>query len=631
MITMTFTLSTMTKIRPHIGPVLILLAATMAVYLRILGHDFQLNWDDNSYVVDNAAVHGFSWAHVRTVFSTYYVGNYAPVQMISYMLDYVMWGLWAGGFLLTNIVIHSVNGILVYRLFVELLGERFVATVGAAMFLLHPVQVETVAWVSQRKNLLAMMFFLLSWLWYIYYREVKGRKQQVAYTVSLAAFALALLSKSIVVIFPLVLVIYDFCYLPSTCRKRLLDKVPYALAAGIAAYLALQSQSLYEGGGRELDYHGGTLLATFYTMLPVFCKYVSMLVWPVHLSAGYAPQIHTFPDLSVCLSGLFLCVLLFIGIKLFIANRKLGFWVIFIVLGLLPVSQIVPLSTLINDRYLYFPIIGVAALFAVGTAKLRDMAVMRFRLLCYSMLALCYVVLSTISFRQVGVWRNAVSLWSNAVVINPESPHIWERLGEAYHSATPIMAERALNAYNRALELTPSSDVSLKEMTLYNVGLLCNKSGEFETGHNALIRLLESNPDHVMGWVALGDNLKSTDNFIEAEASYLRAYDLQPEAVRVLLSLGGLYVKKGAFDKGREYYRQAESAVRNDAEVAYHLACLEAQAGNGREALVWLEKALQRGWKEFEVLMTDNDLFQLRKSPEFDMLVRRYIPARNGN
>jgi tetratricopeptide (TPR) repeat protein len=612
-------------IQPHVWTLLPLFSMTIAVYAGIFGHEFQVNWDDTFYVIDNNAVHGFSWDNFLTVFSTCYVGNYAPVQMLSYMLDYEIWGFWAGGYLLTNVVIHCLNGLLIYRLLLKLHKVRFIATIATALFLLHPVQVESVAWVSQRKNLLAMLFFLLAWEFYIRFKENINNRRVTTYILSLTMFGLALMSKSVVVIFPIVLILYDICFSTVHCRIRVLDKIPFVLAAVAVTFFSLKSQSIYEGGGRLLEYHGGSGLTTLYSMLPIFCDYVVMLVWPMKLSAEYSPTIHSSLNPTVFIAAFLAGLMLYLGTRLFCKNRRAGFWVIFFILGLLPVAQIIPLNTLMNDRYLYFPIIGAAALFALGVAKVRDNLSARSTLSLYAFLALFFVFFSAISFRQVAVWKNAVSLWSNAVAKNPGSTMAWQRLGEAFHFSRPAQTEQALRAYGRAIELNRANDDAL-----YNMGSLYTASGRYELGHAALIRLLEHDPEHVMGWGALGENLRKSGALAEAEMAYLQAYKLQPEAPEILLPLGELSAMRGAFDKGREYYQQAERIGQNNPSIAYHLACLESLAGNNTAALNWLEKALQRGWKEYDELLADKNLAQLRKLKEFEMLMMQYFPVWKG-
>ena len=151
-------------------PLLVLLLAGLAIYGRMLGHDFLPTWDDAGYVLDNPDIRGFTIANLRAVFSRFYMGNYAPVQMLSYMLDYSIWGLRPWGYLLTNLLLHLANGLLFYHLVQRLEGDDSWAWLAALIFLVHPVQVESVAWVSQRKNLLAMLFSLLSFHGYLRFR-----------------------------------------------------------------------------------------------------------------------------------------------------------------------------------------------------------------------------------------------------------------------------------------------------------------------------------------------------------------------------------------------------------------------------------------------------------------------------
>src|SRR6266568_9353271 len=162
------------RLKPHLSPLLLLMIVTIAVYGGTVGHDFLINWDDDRYVTGNEAVRGLTLAHLQEAFSTFYVGNYAPVQIVSYMLDHALWGMRASGFLATNVLIHGVNTLLFYGLIFRLQRDRLWACLAAFIFLVHPVQVESVAWISQRKNLLAMLFFLGAFHLYVLAKE-RGR------------------------------------------------------------------------------------------------------------------------------------------------------------------------------------------------------------------------------------------------------------------------------------------------------------------------------------------------------------------------------------------------------------------------------------------------------------------------
>jgi Tfp pilus assembly protein PilF len=613
--------SRLEKTKSHLWPVMMLLAVTLAVYGQIIGHEFLTVWDDNYYVTTNEAVQGISWQHLRAAFTDYYLGNYAPVQILSYMLDYELWGLNAGGFLFTNILIHLLNGLLVYRLFVRWYGDRIFCLFAASLYLLHPVQVESVAWISQRKNLLAMLFFLLAWEGYCCYREAGPGKGRLAYLASVAAFVLSLLAKSMTVVFPLVLVLYDLCFPEGGLRLRLRDKIPYVLAAAVVAAIAIYSERPEIGGGGRTGFHGGSPWATFLTMLPVFCHYLGMLFWPVGLSAEYAPTIHRAIDLPVAAAALLLAALAFAGVRLFRIDRRLGFWVIFFWVGLLPVSQIVPMLSMINDRYLYLPLVGVSALAGSLVMALRKRIGSR-RSMLHLLLVALLLVLSAISFVRAKVWRNSITLWDDAVSKVPASDRSWGLLADAYRQSGNIEAVR--RTYERALAYNPDNPHALN-----GLGEICTRSGQLDQGYAYLDRLVKTHPRHAAGWVSLGNNFLRRHDYAQAEKAYLQALAIQPDSPLVGILLGDLAVIQGRLDKARVQYGKVEEKGANNPDVAYRLARVEALAGSKDEALAWLEKALQRGYEDSSGIHDDEGLATIWDEPRFYYLMDRYFPEGN--
>jgi 4-amino-4-deoxy-L-arabinose transferase-like glycosyltransferase len=305
-----------------------------------------------------------TWQNIKAAFCHFYFYNYAPIHLISYMFDHALWGMRPAGFIFTNIFIHAANGILFYFLLVKLSWRRLIAFIAALIFLIHPIQVESVAWISERKNVLSLFFFLVAFYCYHVYREREGRSHWEFYAFSLGALLLSLLTKATGVVFPLVLLAFDLCF-PQNRNRRicLVDKIPFFLAAFATALITIKSQSPEIGGGTT-SYHGGTPLTTLLTMLPVFVRYLGMTLWPTNLSPVYSPFIKTGFDLEVAASGLLLVLVVGLGIFLYHRKRDLLFWLLLFFIGLLPVSQIVPLVTLMNDRYLYLPMIGASAFLA---------------------------------------------------------------------------------------------------------------------------------------------------------------------------------------------------------------------------------------------------------------------------
>jgi protein O-mannosyl-transferase len=496
----------------------------VAVYGNSLSHDFVTDWDDQLYVTGNSTVWGFSWEHLQQAFTNFYVGNYAPLQMVSYMLDYSLWGLKPGGFIAGNLFFHFLNGLLYYLLVWKLTARRWWTFAATFIFLIHPVQVESAVWISQRKNVLAMFFFLLALLLYIGYRERSRLNSAMWYAGSVAAFLCALLTKAVVVILPLILLVYDISFHRREERGRwLLNKTPYFLVAGITGLIALQSQRPEIGGGLRLEYHGGSPLATFFTMQPVMVRYMGMLAWPAHLSAFYDPHVKTGVDNTVILACLLLLILIVGAFYLYQHYLRLFFWSALFAIGLLPVIQIVPLVTLMNDRYLYFPMLGAAALVTGAAAEWvaqLSSSPRKIVILIFSILLICLPILS---FNRAKVWQNSFTLWTDAYEKNPRNGLICLGLGTTYLRVGNL--ERARHLFEQAYELGMRHQTLLLNLGMVNVSL-----GDLAWANPYILELVSQYPNYVRGWMLLGEYRKKSGDPTGAEAAYQRAVQLQRDA-----------------------------------------------------------------------------------------------------
>ena len=554
-------MKTPARLKSHLAPVLFLVVLTCAVYARTLGHDFLLNWDDAAYVTGNEAIRGVTPAHLRQAFTHFYVGNYAPLQIVSYMLDYSLWGLTASGFIASNILLHILNGILFYALVTKLTGSRLHALIAGYIFLLHPVQVESVAWVSQRKNLLAMFFFLGSFLFYLCRRENGGLKGKLCLGASLAAFTGALLSKSVAIILPPVLILYDLCFgEKGDARKRLADKIPYLVVAVAMALVTLTSQAAEMGGGKRPDYYGGTPLATLFTMMPVFFRYLGNLVWPVHLSAAYDPPVKTAIDGEVALAAVLLILLAVGAVRLYRRQRRLFFWGAIFVVGLVPVAQIIPLVTLMNDRYLYFPMLG-AAPFITSVALSGVEQVRRpFRLPVIALLVLTLFALPLVSYQRAGVWRDTLSLWTDVYQKQPDSVVAGLGLSDTYNFIG--RPDLAIPLLEKVLTKVP-----FNRDALLNIAENYKELGRFGEAGPHLARLVARYPDFPDGFLALGDVALLSGDLAGAEAAYLRALQLRPASGYALSYLGIVYARMQRVDLARDCYRRALAAGEDNVQL----------------------------------------------------------------
>lgn len=416
--------------RNYIPVMLVFFVVTCLLYAKAVGHGFIINWDDDKYIINNLDIQGIGVANFKLLFSRQYVGNYAPVHLMSYMLDYQIWGLNPAGYHFESILWHAVNGFLVYRLLLKLDIAFVPAMFGASLFTLHPVQVESVAWVAERKNVLSAFFFLLAFITYIDYRkaEIGGLR---SYIFSLILFTLALLSKSITVIFPFVILCYDYCFTHIRGRFKLVDKMPFFLLALVAGVMAVYTQN--KGNNISMsDFPGGSPLNALWTMMPVFVSYLKDLFYPFDLSPYYMVKIRKTVDLTAVLSAVFLFCLALFGVLSIKRWPRLFFFISLFVLSLLPIMQIIPLiSTLKNDRYLYFPMIGVSGVAGMLLTQLMQISA-RIRNLTVVVTVTVCMVLGYTTYYQALIWKDNITLWRYALKKDRDNMLAWLMLAKGY-------------------------------------------------------------------------------------------------------------------------------------------------------------------------------------------------------
>src|SRR3989304_4395481 len=215
----------------------LLFIVPLALYWKSIGFEFIPSWDDYEYVLDNSLIRGFTPDNLRAIFLEPYFSNYAPLHLLSYSIDYSIWGLDPRGYHLTNAVLHSVNSVLAFLVLRRLTKSDFLSIAGAALFALHPVNVENVAWVAERKSLLAALFTFCSIIFYVDYRE-KGRT--VLYGLSLLFLVLALASKAFAVMLPVLLLSYEL-FLSN--RRRFVQLIPAFVLAALFAFVSMHAHS----------------------------------------------------------------------------------------------------------------------------------------------------------------------------------------------------------------------------------------------------------------------------------------------------------------------------------------------------------------------------------------------------
>lgn len=527
---------------------LFIICAAFICYLPSSKGGFILNWDDNKYVVENAAAHGFSMINLGAAFSNIYVGNYAPLHIISYMLDYTLWGLNPVGYHAANIMLHAANGALFYYLLRTLAWIRLPALLAALLFVLHPVQAESVAWISQRKNLLSMFLALISFIFYIK-AQTGGQHGRKAYAISLVAFVLALLTKSVTVFIPLVFILHDICFSDRDRSGIIRSVVPFlALSAG-CAYLTYLTQHEARTG-----WHGGTPSATFFTMMPVFVEYLRMLVWPTKLSALYDPVLrHSLVEPAVAASVVLLAGIFCAAVVISRKRPREMFWFWFSILSLAPVSQLVPLTTLMNDRYLYYPVMGFAALVFGFLTPVIVHSTAKKQIISYSSLVIL-LILAIMSGQRTLVWKDSFTLWSDAVTKAPGSRFAHQGLAEALERQGDLVG--ASEQYLVAL----SRDSGSAELNS-QAGVVFAQLRQFPRAIFFLTSAVNLRPAADTYRMNLASALLEYGSFSGA-IEQLKVIDGRAPSTRNSCTLGALYEKIGDLSAAAIYYSRVGMGIK---------------------------------------------------------------------
>lgn len=449
---------------------------TFAVFWPSLKNGF-VTWDDGAYVYKNAAIRSLDLNFVIDAFTTVMVSNYHPLTMLSYAVDYSLWGLDPFGYHLTNVVLHSLNtfltGVVAYMLYkahTKGVGgaggaggdggtangdgpaKTAFASFSALLFGLHPIHVESIAWVSERKDALSAFFFLLSVFFYLGFADREPGRRAAHYFASLVFFLLALLAKPMAISLPFVLLIMDFHPLKRTGIKSLLkEKLLFFALSAASAALTLLAQAR---AGSIAVADEFPLYARSSVAIRAYAFYIYKTFLPINLAPFYPlPYRADLFDASFWISALF--ILVATGLSAIALKRKRIFsavWLYYVV-TLFPVIGLVQVGPQAGaDRYMYLPslsvFMGVSALSIALLKKGRLATVMT-----SAVLVTTFVAMGILTVRQEAVWKDGIALWSHEISLYPDAPLAYNQRGLAYveaHGYGPAMDD-----YNAVIKLDP--------------------------------------------------------------------------------------------------------------------------------------------------------------------------------
>ncbi len=430
-----------------------LVVLVVAVYWPTVKFDF-VNWDDPWYVINNPLIRSWHPSNLMQVATQVVTRNFAPATIASFLVDHTVWGLWPGGYHLTNVFLHAINSVLVYVLVVQLSRNRSIGWATAALFALHPVQIETVAWISSRKGLLSASFILSSLICWL--RPERTGKQE---GLGLLFLGLALLSKAIAVVVPPVVLLYDMLI----CRRSFAESLARQFIPGLMALWLLlatmSAQTTIVGGVR--GHFALNKLQILAVDSVIVWRYMGMLAWPDQLCVLYDPPVSGIAlKMTAAIVGW-----LVVSLVVWRCRRRYpmaAFACAMFALFLIPVLNLFPITTLMNDRYLYLPSVPVFALAAAGLARVlkvtdsqavceltHDWADKARTCLMWGTVTAGVFGCAVMTARHLPVWRNGRSLWTHTVQHVPQLPVVQIQLANTLHQEGQTL--KAINVLQQTL------------------------------------------------------------------------------------------------------------------------------------------------------------------------------------
>jgi hypothetical protein len=525
-----------------------LCALAFGVFAGALGNGFT-NWDDDKYVLENAAIERLDAASVREMFepASVHVGNWAPVTILSYAVDHAIWRKRPFGYHLTNVLLHAVCTALLFLLLRRLLGPGegiLPAAIAAALFAVHPVQVESVAWVAERKNVLGMALLLAAFLAWL--RATRSGFRPVAYAGFLALFALSLMAKAQAVILPPLIALYEGIVRPRLARAgeggeaALRGGPPPAVARGalllpaFALAVALGLVAIRAQATSAEARPAGDLLGTFATAPVLLLAYVKDLFLPLNRSAVLVRPVLDRPWEPLALAA-WLLVIAWVGGALALARRRphAAFFSLWFLGALAPVLNFVPLPVLAADRYQYWAAPG---LFALAGLLARRMLTDGDRRTCAAAAALIVVAIglfSALTVARVRVWRDSIALWEDAVRKSPR-----EVIARTNLSTALIRAGRSREAIEH-LEAAIRERPRNAAFRL-NLGVALLKEGDVDGAIREGLAATRVAPRYVNGWLLLGTALEMGARREEAVQAFREDLRLRPGDPAAQIHLRGL-------------------------------------------------------------------------------------------
>lgn len=567
---------------------LLIAVLTLVVYNSVTRNAF-VNVDDDRYITGNPHVHeGLVWKTMVWAFTSYDEANWHPLTWISHALDYQLFGMNPAGAHYMNVLLHAASAILLFLLLQAATGYAWRSLMVALLFALHPLNVESVAWASERKNVLSLLFFLAA---LHVYRKYAASPSAPRYASVALLFALGLMAKPQIITFPFVLLLWDFWPLrrmdPGNTPARtfsalVVEKIPLFALSAISAAITLQAQSAGGAVRSAVEY---SFLVRLSNALVAYAAYLWKAIWPVHLAAMYPHPGDSLPGWQIAVSAFVLAALTALALM----GRKhrylpVGwFWFLGTLVPMIGLVQVG--SQAMADRYAYLPLIGIFFAAVWGIADWAATRQITPRTLAVPAIA-AILALGILTYRQVSYWHDSETLWTHALQVTRRNYIAEDSLGGALAGQGRV--EEAIQHFRAAAEINPRDPFSHLNTGTYEL-----QHGNLQAAiehYQAVVRYTTSPALLTSAHAYMGTAYRKLGEAAPARENFQAALQLQPANSVALTGLGLLSWKAGDFTAAAQQFSMA-AAVRPTDVAFLLLAKAESQRGHTSEAQAAYEQA----------------------------------------
>ena len=532
------------------------LVALTLVFYNPITHDGFVLLDDVPYILSNPPVRaGLTWATVKWSFTTFHAGYWHPLTWLSHVLDCQLFGLNPAGHHYVSLLIHAANAVLLFVLLMEATGLAWPSLLVAALFALHPVNVESVAWAAERKNVLSMFFFLLA-LWE--YGRYARRGGAGRYALVALCFMLGLMAKPQIITFPCVLLLWDYWPLrrmfasfpeissprsapPRSLSFLLLEKIPLFVIVVASSVITMKAQQSANAVRTLSEF---SLSERLENAIVSYGRYLANLFWPRHLAPLYP-----HPESSLPTAGVMVCLLLLgvlTALTLYYRKRRYlavgWFWFLGVLVPMIGIVQVGEQA--MADRFVYIPMIGVAISLVWALWEIADEKKFSTNWVI-GLAAVAALVLGSMTYHQLGHWKDGETLWRYTLSVTQKNYMAHQSLAMALDKQGRI--DEAIPEFRAAEALH-----DFPPQQVLSLGIYEQRNGHVQDAIHLYQKVVRKSPDARLcsfAWSQTGSAYVQIKDFDQAKASFESALQINPDEPSAVLSIGLLAERGGDFSR----------------------------------------------------------------------------------